>query len=631
MILLSLTFIKRQLPSSFPAATPLQEENDYTVDGLLTDTILTDITAAPIAIGSAHRGYNAVGEVTHYLERGGNGVGTDSMSYTYTGDGRVSTEHSSDSGGSTYTYDSAGNLTSVFNLQPNGTTLITRYTYEYWDSAKQKEIYLQASNQAAPGWAPGFSSFTYDVNGHLTEVSDMAANRHLRYALDAQGLVLERNEIKGGQSSRTQYYYYLNGIGIGDAGGFGSSQTDYAAVLMHSAPASAQPIGSGDFDENYQSINDRYPAQTPGAYTLRAADIGGDLQQTLQHVALAVWGDASLWYLLEDANGLLPGMTLVENQSLVIPNVVANIHNNAATFKVYDPGEHIGDVAPSLPHPPAPAAHNKHCKNILEIIIVVIVAVIVTVLTDDLLDDPTWSWVGSVIGGATGAAAGNAAGQIVAKAEGLRDHFSWKEVGTAALTAELGSFVDTGSTLADALLRETLAQEVRIHRGEQEHFDWGQLAGAAVGSQIDDEAASTSNATATNGASLSGFATDVTAGFTKGAVRQGLSILANHQGHIDWDNLAANALGDALANALTASLPLHQGVQERRVEAKQRDYARRGYHYEVNPNGSLRLVTSRNQPGPGLANSAEPGLGVCKNFRVTGFSLTAASARRSGS
>ncbi len=87
--------------------------------------------------------------------------------------------------------------------------------------------------------------------------------------------------------------------------------------------------------------------------------------------------------------------------------------------------------------------------------------------------------------------------------------YTTSDLKTAALTAELGSFVDTGSTIADALLRETLAQEVRIHRGEQEHFDWGQLAGAAVGSQIDDEAASTSNATATNGTSLSGFATAI--------------------------------------------------------------------------------------------------------------------------
>jgi len=67
------------------------------------------------------------------------------------------------------------------------------------------------------------------VNGHLAQVKDIAGGRTLSYALDAHGLVLERNELTGSSASNTQAYYYLNGKGIGDSG-FKPSRTDYASV-----------------------------------------------------------------------------------------------------------------------------------------------------------------------------------------------------------------------------------------------------------------------------------------------------------------------------------------------------------------------------------------------------------------
>lgn len=53
---------------------------------------------------------------------------------------------------------------------------------------------------------------------------------------------------------------------------------------------------------------------------------------TLQSVAAAVWGDASLWYLIADANGLPGGAPLAPGVSLIIPNKVHNIHNGASTW-----------------------------------------------------------------------------------------------------------------------------------------------------------------------------------------------------------------------------------------------------------------------------------------------------------
>ena len=591
----------------------LQEVYDYAVDGLLTKATITDVTTTtPAAAGRTERLYDIVGNVANYKEFNASGSNIRNVTYTYNADNTVTKENDSSSGVSNFEYDATGNLLRIVNPQSNGTTVTTLFGYEYWDAAKQTRIQLQASNSQAPGWKPGFSNFIYDVNGHLTQVSDMVANRHLSYRLDADGRILQRNELIGSQSSKTQYYYYLNGIGIGDAGGFGPSKTDYAAVLASRSAGSppppddntiayggnnltrktfgsviwkarvGRPVGSADFDYNYNPINDRYPATTPGTYTIREGEwVANNVEQTLRNVAMTVWGDGSLWYVLADANGLTTSSTLEVGQSLVIPNVVANVHNDASTFKVYNPGELIGDTTPTLPDPPPPPRDDDKCFRIVATIIVVVVTIVVAYYATAALK--AWGPVAAAI---LGAAAGNAAGQVTAKALGLREHFSWREVGTAALTAGLNYYVDTGSIVLNALLKETIAQEVRRARGEQEHFDWAALAAAPINNYIDQQTSGVSNATSTVGATSDGFTSDLLSGVTKGVVSQGMAILINRRGKIDWANIAANALGSAIGNAIGADIP---GVQEERVrrqEAQRADYERRGYQYEVNPNGS---------------------------------------------
>src|SRR5712692_10178871 len=615
----------------------IQEGYQYAVDGLLTTATMSDITSNPtVPVGSASRSYDAVGNVLNYIERDASNAITRNYNYTYTQDSKVQTETSSSGGTSTYSYDSAGTLLSIVNPQPGGTTVTTTYSYEYWDTAKQSQIHIQASNQLAPGWKPGFSHFIYDVNGHLTQVNDYGNDglsgtgddRYLRYVLDAHGLILQRNELIGSQSSRTQYYYYLNGIGIGDAGGFGPSQTDYATVLASRPPNpsppsdgntiafvknnvtgetfgsaiqayTAQPIGSADFDYNYMPINDRYPATTPGTYTLQQADLASSVEQTLNKVALTVWGDASLWYILADANGLTSGSILQIGQTLVIPNIVANIHNNASTFKVYNPGELIGDTTPTLPDPPPPPQPDR-CETIVKIIIIVVITVVVTVATADALGPYMWGWAAAAIG----AAAGNAAGQVAAKKLGLRDHFSSREVGTAALTAGLTNGIgDTGNIVTNALLRETISQQVRRARNEQEKFDWSALAAAPINGYIDSQTAGLSNATSTEGASLDGLGIDFLSGVAKGVVSQGAAILANRGGKIDWINIATNALGDAIGNAIAATFGVVQDARENRNEKWKQDHPE--YTYATNPNGSLRVTGYANPP----ASAPLPGLG----------------------
>jgi hypothetical protein len=75
---------------------------------------------------------------------------------------------------------------------------------------------------------------------------------------------------------------------------------------------------------------------------------------TLRGIALAVFGDAQLWYLIADANGLKTDADLTTGRNLSIPNKVTNLRNAADTFKPYAPGAIIGDTTPTLPDPPLP-------------------------------------------------------------------------------------------------------------------------------------------------------------------------------------------------------------------------------------------------------------------------------------
>ena len=121
------------------------------------------------------------------------------------------------------------------------------------------------------------------------------------------------------------------------------------------------PVTSADFDQNYQPINDTYPGLTPGSYVTRAGD-------NLQSIALGMWGDSSLWYLLADANGLKGTEQIAAGTRLTIPNVVTNIHNNSQTFRPYDPGLALGDTTPTLPDPPPPPRKKKSCGGLGQIL-----------------------------------------------------------------------------------------------------------------------------------------------------------------------------------------------------------------------------------------------------------------------
>ena len=98
---------------------------------------------------------------------------------------------------------------------------------------------------------------------------------------------------------------------------------------------------------------------------------------TLQGIAAQLWGDASLWYKLAEANGLGAAAGLADGQALTIPAGVASSKFSASTFRPYDASEAVGDTSPV--NPKAPKKNNK-C-GVFGAIILVAIAVAVAVVT----------------------------------------------------------------------------------------------------------------------------------------------------------------------------------------------------------------------------------------------------------
>jgi hypothetical protein len=141
---------------------------------------------------------------------------------------------------------------------------------------------------------------------------------------------------------------------------------------------------------------------------------------TLKSIARAEYGNASLWYVVAQANGLQSDDDLAAGQSLSIPQVTTN-SNDASTFKPYNPAEIAGSTTPpSVYIPKAPA---QQC-DALAAIFVLVVEIVVT------------AYAGPI--------AGNAAGQLAGDAMGTHEGFSVRELAIAAAASYVGAEVGEG-------------------------------------------------------------------------------------------------------------------------------------------------------------------------------------------
>lgn len=241
-----------------------------------------------------------------------------------------------------------------------------------------------------------------------------------------------------------------------------------------------------DFDQAYDAVNASNSGNGTARYTVRQGD-------TLQSIAASLFGDASLWYIIGEANGLTSTSALSAGQSLTVPGKISNFHNNADTFRPYDASKAIGDTAPTTPRPPKKA---NGCGVFGQILLAAVAIAVTAIIAP--AGAPLLTQIGAAV-------AGSVVSQGVGLATGIQDKFSFKGVALAALSAgvsggldKLGNlaqagkiggglakaskFLTSGSQLANfarGALTNVLTQGVATVTGLQQRFDF---TGVAAGS-----------------------------------------------------------------------------------------------------------------------------------------------------
>ena len=173
------------------------------------------------------------------------------------------------------------------------------------------------------------------------------------------------------------------------------------------------------------------------SYTTRDGD-------TLQGIASQMYGNASLWFVIADANGLNAGEGLKAGKTLTLPNSVKTGTITADNHRVYSESELVGSTLPNLKTPPPPSSGG--CGSILMIIIVVVIAVVAAAFVGPLAL-ALLNVVGAAgaiatvaayaVAGALIAAAASIVQQGIFIALGYQESFSWKQVGNPAIAGAI--------------------------------------------------------------------------------------------------------------------------------------------------------------------------------------------------
>ncbi|MDP1610304.1 MAG: LysM peptidoglycan-binding domain-containing protein [Sulfuritalea sp.] len=534
--------------------TAIKKESDVAVsESYSYDANNRLVSTARDGSTTSLRSYDLAGKVTEQSSFSSPGTLSERRTSAYDANSRL-TEQNVYNGANTHTqrtlytaYDGVGNNTGYQVQILTGTAYTNTYatTYAKFDSYKESQV-----AGSSTWFQAGTTTSSYDRNGNLTAVSEtFATSKNRGFVTDQAGHILRKTE-----NGKTQNYFYAGDKPLGSSGA----------------------LTGADFDFNYTPVSEQYPASTPGSYVVSAGD-------TLRGIALAVFGDAQLWYLIADANGLKTDADLTAGRNLTIPNKVTNLRNAADTYKPYAPGAIIGDTRPTLPDPPPPPVYSSSgggggCGG-FGAILVAVIAVVAVVMTAGALAAPMagvtgrtfsvgMSALGAGISGAGIAGAGAAGGlgfagfaiagavgsiasQAVGMAIGVQEEFSWGAVAMGALSSvaggAAGKIVGTsfgpaggfGNMVARAVVGSVITQGVGVAVGLQKEFSWSGVAAAGVSAGVG-QAVGSSTVFGDNT-----FARDLTARLASGAARQVVS-----GGKANWANVAADAFGNAIANSL---------------------------------------------------------------------------------
>jgi hypothetical protein len=174
---------------------------------------------------------------------------------------------------------------------------------------------------------------------------------------------------------------------------------------------------------------------------------------------------------------------------------------------------------------------------------------------------------------AIGGAVGSAASQLVGKAIGEVDQFSWKNVGLAALSAGVtsglggvASGISAGLTTAageagkylaaaaNGVIRSTVTQGLGSALGLQS-FEWKAIAVSAITSPLN--AGINDGISSVAGSALKGMGETFSSGLLgviNGATAQAVRMQVYSDGKIDWSSIASDAFGNAIGNSVVSGM-----------------------------------------------------------------------------
>lgn len=440
-------------------------------------------------------------------------------------------------------YDAAGNVT-AYSYFTAATSRTDRYTVSY----QKKDSYLEKATSGSSSdsnYRPATDTSYYDSLGeriaivqHVQLSSGTLADTVRAFAFDASGQIVQRRDGTVAGSSF---------IATGGAG-----TTHYAYV-------NGQSVGGFDDAGNIDVLDGLTAFSNSESGTSGYVTQFGD---TLKSIAQAQYGNASLWYVIAQANALSSDGDLVAGQTLSIPQVTTH-GNDAATFRPYDPSRISGSTTPpSVYAPPPPPPPSQHC-NALAAIVVIVVVIVVAYFTAGAAVGAMSSAAGTSAGAGAGAAAGASAGAAAGGAVGAGAATGM----TAGVVAGASASVAAGATATGLTLGQMMAvgalagaasnaagQIVGDMLGVHQGFSFGELAvataGGAVGGAMSSELGSASFFTqgaGANGLNAYGNALSGAAGY---AATYEATKVTGQAAHFSWAGLIASSAGAAVGGKL---------------------------------------------------------------------------------
>ncbi len=471
-------------------------------------------------------------------------------------------------------YDAEGNVVGYQYRDSSGR--VDQYQVFYL----KKDSYLQANTTGSniSGTAnvqPATTTVVYDTRGnqvaveqHTEDPSGTIDDTVHVFAYNGQGEIIERQD------------------GTGSSGSTLDQGSSPATEVQHYVYANGQQLAHFD-DAGTLDVLDEVTAfssnnNSPDSYVVQTGD-------TLQSIAQMEYGNASLWYVLAQANGLSGDSSLALGQRLFIPAVTTH-SNTSNTFAPYNPGSILGNTTPSLPSitpPPTSAPSSANC-NVLAEIVVVAVTIVVTVLTYGATSELLYGEAAALTAGeaatvgAIAGAAGSVAGQLTGEAEGIQHGFNWGGVLEGAIGGAIGAGVTTGLSQSATFASSTSANGLNVGgdlvqgaasylgndiaaklSGQSAHFSWAGLVAGSVASVASGEIGPTQTQSMYGQAGDSSELDRVFSAATGDVVDRELADLLGDAHLPSWtqvgEDIAGYAIGEPVGSYLSAQA--QQGIQ----------------------------------------------------------------------